>query len=200
MEFKYKIENPSHELIVDAFRNPPESPDRIKLTFLADGIKIPYLSSRDSKKGELINYLILCKDNKIIPFSEKTIKYDFRVEERIPNKPECLENFFGGGRTNLVLFDIERYSFRGEIEKFNEIIFPSLLKNNYKISEGSITFSEHEVGDHYSEGYDPDLGIFLNWGGEKGLGVLFDDDYIKDEAYKEKWAKWFEDLKKKFSL
>ncbi|MCX6750462.1 MAG: hypothetical protein NTZ83_03320 [Candidatus Pacearchaeota archaeon] len=191
MEFKYKIENPTHELIVDAFKNPPESPDRINLTFLADGIKIPYFTSRDPKNGELINYLIMCKDHKIIPFSEKTIKYDFDVKEKIPTQPESLENFFGGGRTNSVLIDINRYNYQGIIEKFNEILFPSLLKNNYKISGGQITFSEHKVGDHYSEGYEPDLGIFLNRGCN-GLGFLLDNYYVKKNI--EKYEKWFVQL------
>jgi len=195
MENKYKIYNPSNELIVYAVQNPPKDPERIYLNFLANNVKIPFSPYKD---GELGNYLRLCEEGNIIPFSSKKIGYDFEVKEKIPVHPEGAGKFFGNGRTNRVQMDISNYFNEERMNLFERILFPSLLENNYKISEGFLTLSGHKVGSHENEGYEPDLELRINWGG-KGFELLLLDSYVKkeDEA---KYEKWFKDLKKKFSV
>jgi hypothetical protein len=193
MENGYQIANPSQELIVEAIRKTPMNPGDISLHFLADGLKIPY-------KGEEIGeYMRLCKRGNIIPFSRKNVRYGFEVKENIPNNEEGVRAFFGGGRTNEISMNVNDSYEQRMIERFSKILLPSLIENNYKIVEGHITFSDHKVGSHENEGYDPDLELRLNWGDKKGLSLLLDDYYVKDPQ-KKMFEDWFEDLKKKYSV
>jgi len=96
VEDQYILENPSQELLIDAIKNPPMDLLRMSLAFLADGIKIP-LSDDDP-----FEYLRLCKEKNIIPFSTKKIGDHFNVKGYIPGNLEGAKKFFGSGRTNQI--------------------------------------------------------------------------------------------------
>jgi hypothetical protein len=193
VEDQYLIENPSQELLIDAIKNPPRDILRMNLTFLADGIKPPFSDDNPSE------YLKLCEEKNIIPFSFKKIGYNFNVEGYIPGNLEGAKKFFGDGRTNRILFEMGMFELNSaELKKFNEIYFPSLLENNYHVLEGLLTLSEHRVGSDYSKGYASDVSIDINWVGSKGLELRIKEDYI-DEEERANLEKWFVDLKKNHS-
>ncbi len=196
MESTYLIKHPSHALVVEAIQTLPGEIESINLELFADGVQFPeYPENEATTQG----YLNTCKYQNIIPFSSKRIRWSFNVEEHIPKNTEAMQMYFSGGRTNRISFEISQdWQFK-EIDKFKEILFPSLLKNNYKISSGEIIMSGHKTGSHQTEGYAPDLALKINYG-EKGLGILVDDNYRTAKEEKPKYEKWFEDLKTKYKI
>ena len=193
----YHVKKPSHALLVDAIRTLPQKPEGIELTLLADGLEIPYVDL--SNKEEVEEYIQRCRYQKIVPFSKKEISYSYSCEESIPKNNSAAKEFFGGGRTQEIRLRISS-GFDGEnIQRFNEIIFPSLLENNYKIYEGKIGVSGHKTGSHQTEGYESHLGIKINWGEPRGLVLILDNEYV-DKETKEVFEKWFADLRSKYSI
>lgn len=199
MESNYIIKNPPHALIVEAIKTLPGEPESLNLEFFADGLNFPLFP--ESENEEVIKeYIENCKYQNIIPFSSKRIRYEFDVEERIPKNSEAMKMFFGGGRTNRISMELYSNFDWKTIEKFKEVLFPSLLDNNYKVSYGVITISGHKVGSHENESYDPDLALRINYGSEKGLGLLLDDAYRQPKEKKSEYEKWFGELKTKYKI
>lgn len=197
MESNYLIKNPPHALIVEAIKTLPEEPKSIKLELLANGLNFPIFSENEEIVKE---YIETCKYQNIIPFSDKRIRYNFGVEEKISKNEEAMRMFFGGGRTHRISLDIyQDWDFK-EIDKFKEILFPSLLENNYKVSYGEIVVSGHKVGSHENEGYEPDLALRVNHGSEKGLGLLLNNAYHKNNEENAKYRTWFQGLKEKYKI
>jgi len=197
---KYFIKNPSQKIIIDSIKNSPSEIIRMNLTFLADGVEIPYKKTNDSGYLERVSkYLKVCEKKNIIPFSNKRIKLGFDIEEKISEFPEGAKRFFGNGRTNQINFDWMMYLMNDEhFERFNEYLFPSLLENNYHVSEGSLTLDEHRIGSHETTSYTPDISININWVG-KGLELKISKYSVK-QGEKIKLGKWFADLKRKHSV
>lgn len=195
MESKYQIKNASHAMILDAIQNPPQTIQYMHLNFFADGLKIPFLSNTEESE----EYLKTCKYQNIIPFSSKRIRYDLEVNEHVPERWEGAKAYFGCGRTNEILIDMSRGFSANYFHRLEKEIFPSLIENNYKIAEGFVTIAEHRVGSHENEGYEPSFGLRINWGGEKGLVMLLDENYIQQgEASVAK--SWFKSLKTKYNI
>ena len=167
------------------------------MEFFADGLKFPRFPENEEIVKE---YIETCRYQKIIPFSSKRIRFSFGVEEKIPENEEAMQMFFGGGRTNRISLDIGQDWHFKEIDKFKKILFPSLLENNYKISHGELIVSGHKTGSHQDEGYNADLALRINYGNEKGLGLLVDDSYRKAKEEKPIYQVWFEGLKEKYKV
>jgi hypothetical protein len=197
MESDYLIKNPSHALVIEAIKTLPGEPESIKLELLADGLKMPLFPDNDE---EIKEYIKTCKYQNIIPFSNKRVRYNFQVEESIHKNPEVIKTFFAGGRTNMVNIDIYSSFDWKTIETFKEVLFPSLLENNYKVSYGEIVVSGHKTGSHESEGYNSDLALRINYGDKKGLSLLLDENYKNVQTEKSIYEKWFKDLKTKYKV
>jgi len=191
---KYLVKNPSHAMIVEAINTIPGNIESLKLDFLADGLKIPFYPNEEERK----EYIQTCKYQNIAPFSDKRIRYGSDVKGKISEIPEARKMYFGGGRTNLIALEVYKSFEKDLIKEFKELIFPSLLENNYKVSDGEVVLSGHKTGAHQEEGYGPDLALRINYG-EKGLGLLLDEDYNKPEVVEE-YAKWFGGLKEKYKI
>jgi hypothetical protein len=197
MEPNYLVKNPSHAMIVEAIKTLPGKPESINLEFFADGVQFPKYPENEEMIKE---YIETCKYQNIIPFSNKRIRYSFGVEEKIPENSEAMKMFFSGGRTNRISMEISQDWRFKEISKFQEILFPSLLENNYKVSYGEIVISGHKTGSHESEGYDSDLALRINYGSEKGLGLLLDDSHRQANEEKLTYQMWFQELKEKYKI
>jgi hypothetical protein len=197
MESNYLIKNPSHAMIVEAIKTLPGEPESINLELFADGIQFPKFPQNEEMVKE---YIETCKYQGIIPFSKKEIAYDFHCEERIPKNDTAAKEFFGKGRTQKIELRIANGFENNNIQRFNEIVLPSLLKNNYKVSYGEIIISGHKTGSHESEGYEPDLALRINYGREKGLGLLLDDSHKQANEEKLTYQTWFDNLKEKYKV
>jgi len=189
MKQKYTIEKPSQEVLYYTIQNLPRFPKKMYIDFLADGVDIGVELQAVEK---IEDYLQKCKEHNIIPFSRKEIKDKLEIIEKIPEHIAGAERFFDGKKTNDVLVNI--FPDENESIIFKEILFPSLSKNNYKISHGYIILNNHKVGDRY----DPDLEIKMDWGCE-GLELMLDEEHFNEEKIL-RYKNWFNDLKKKFSI
>lgn len=197
MERNYVIKNPSHAVIVEAIKTLPGDPESINLEFFADGLKFPRFPESEESVKE---YIETCKYQKIIPFSSKRIRFSFGVEEKIHHNEEAMRMFFGGGRTNRIYMEINQDWMFKEIDKFKEILFPSLLENNYKVSHGEIVVSGHKIGSHESESYKSDLALRINYVGENELSLLVDDAHRQVNEDKLIYQTWFQGLKEKYKV
>ncbi len=185
MSEKYTLNNPSQELLKETIRNPPEDFVRFYVRFIADGIMEP------DKGEDPTEYIKLCNEKNIIPFSSKEVKYDGDVKGRIPKNPEGARRFFGSGRTSIIHANI---SYDEELKRLKEIYIPSLLENNYHVDWGEFSFGDHRVGSHETEGIESDLLVLL---GKKKLEMRIDENYVVPERI-QKFEKWIKGLEEKF--
>jgi hypothetical protein len=179
------IKSPSKELLKEIIKNPLEPFVNVYIDFLADGVKIPQQKENYSK------YIKLCDKKNIAPFSGKNINYGDKVKETIPKHLEGAKRFFGEGRTNWISIQ----SSGDELKILNDVYIPSLLENNYELDWGTLSFGDHKVGSHHTEGIESHLSISI---GKKNLELRIDRNYVKKER-EIKFKNWIQDLEKKYT-
>jgi len=185
--YESTIENPSQKAIEDLFLFLTNS-ESISMDFLADGIEKPYFQDRNANLKE---YKESCDESNVKYFSSQDIHYTPEFE-----KSGLLNSIFDGEkRINKISVNIKEENGFDVMKKFKDLMFPLLLRN-YFFSSGHIMLSGHDHSEPEGMGGRwEDAGIYLNWGGGKGLRLSINDECSEDK--KTNYIKLFDMIKKR---
>ena len=137
-EIIYSIDKPSENMLLKIIKEIPIEPRNGYIKFLADGLKIPFNNKIFQE------YQKECSKRKIIPNSKAIIEaYQGNTTITFNEESKGLENLFEGHRINEYTFNFfpliyhapHQEDFGTKLYKIKDSIMPTLLKNNYKISE-----------------------------------------------------------------
>jgi len=172
------------------FVNVPHSEFR----FAADGIEPSNFLERECPKGE---YLSLCEEKKIKPFSRGRVEWDHSnacfVVRSIFGYDTSIEHDINGGITNVYEFHLDDNS---RFRIFNSRELELLINKGYQMMAGDIWFDSFRGGCPESVIYKYggiDMGTYKF---NKGIKLSLPDIY--DENEKSFLQNWFDQLRAKY--
>jgi hypothetical protein len=197
MNQDFIIKNPSEELLVYALQNLPRKSESVSLQFLANGIRIPYY---DNKREDFKEYMELCKEKEIIPFSSQEIHYTPELEKIISKKSSGIELFSMKDRVNRISVNIKKGDKFEISTRLKNMLLPEILDYNYKISTMHVMLSGYDFIDMMegTGGRFENAGLYFNWSKAKDSLVLTIESNCPTRKMN-LYSEWFEGLRKKYS-
>jgi hypothetical protein len=187
----YNIENPSQETLIKILKEIPQEPRNGYITFLADGLKIS-----SSCHENIPKYQEECSKRKIIPDSIAIIHpHQGDTTISFNDSWNGLEKLFNGYRINKYKFHLFPLTYHAphqkdwgtKLYKIKDSIMPTLLKNNYEISEFlfCLGYRKGFKGNSYPniiiDFNSQEIGFGINPSKEKIIRLLIDNDYEKKD-------------------